>query len=286
MLKWVFYMIALAVWVGITVNCTGSGFAEKNDGRYIVPIFDKVNIEKDIVFTEVMNEVGKMEKLRLDVYTPVGDTATNRRAILWIHGGGFRSGNDKSQSYIVTLANEFAKRGYVCISIDYRIRENPFRDFKGMFTDCLSDTMTAMEWVRSNSKKLGVDKNRMAVGGGSAGGMIAVNLCTIDELPGEKWDKRGIVALIDLWGTPDNQLMWGKVDAADPPTIIIHGTADQSVSFSASERLTKILTDNGVYNELHPIQNAGHTPVGYMKDIVEWIAGFLDKVINMKSGGK
>ncbi len=67
-----------------------------NDGseRYLHPIFENVDIQKDIVFKQVVNHKGEAEKLSLDVYPPVGDTEKNSPAILWIHGGGFRYGND------------------------------------------------------------------------------------------------------------------------------------------------------------------------------------------------
>ena len=122
--------------------------------RYINPIFEKVEIEKDILFGEVINFDGKTEKLLLGVYTPDGDIQRGRPVILWIHGGGFRYGNDKSQSYIVKMATEFAKRGYVCVSINYRVRNNPKDDKLGTMANALEDAMSALNWLRNNKTKL------------------------------------------------------------------------------------------------------------------------------------
>ncbi len=130
-----------------------------NDGseRYLHPIFENVDIQKDIVFKQVVNHKGEAEKLSLDVYTPVGDTEKNRPAILWIHGGGFRYGNDKTQSYIVSMANRFARRGYVGVSIDYRVRENPREDIDGTLSHALEDAMSGLNWLRDNSEKYNID---------------------------------------------------------------------------------------------------------------------------------
>ena len=61
-----------------------------------------------------------MQTLKLDVYQPHGDTVTKRPAIVWVHGGGFKTGT-KTSGEIVDQANEFAKRGYLNVSIDYRL---------------------------------------------------------------------------------------------------------------------------------------------------------------------
>ena len=88
--------------------------------RYLYPLFEKIDIQQDIEFSKVINSEGRFEKLLLYVYSPAGDVQTDRPVILWIHGGGFRPGNDKTQSYIVKLATQFASKGYVCLSINYR----------------------------------------------------------------------------------------------------------------------------------------------------------------------
>ncbi len=65
------------------------------------------------------------------MYRPTGDTVTSRPAIVWVHGGSF-SGGTKDSPEIVAEANAFAKKGYVNVSIEYRLRSgcsaaNPLR---------------------------------------------------------------------------------------------------------------------------------------------------------------
>lgn len=242
----------------------------------------KIKIEKDIVFGKSVNIKGENETLLLDIYSPTEGVVKNRPAILWIHGGGFRIGNDKSQKYIVAMATRFAKRGYVCISINYRVRENPIDDKTGTMKDALEDAMKGLDWFRENSEMLGIDKEKIIVGGGSAGGMIAAHLCFKDDSKTEKWDKSGIIGFINLWGSPDES--WGDlpIDKNDPPTIIVHGTEDASVPFLNSEKIIKELNSNGVKNELVAIEGAGHTPASHMDDFEINVAEFLADIINGK----
>jgi acetyl esterase/lipase len=243
--------------------------------RYLNQVFENIDIQKDIEFGQVTNFEGKTEKLLLDAYTPQGDTQIGRPVILWFHGGGFRPGNDKSQSYIVRLATDFAKRGYVCISANYRVRTAPKEDSKGTMTDALADAMAGLNWIRSNQSKLKIDLKKIIVGGGSAGGMLAVNFCFKDQTVSEKWDKNGIIALLDLWGSPDPSMMFSTIDKNDPPTIIVHGTADKLVNYENSVQLAKLLDSNHVKYELVTLEGGEHTPVKFYSDFAEKIAVFI-----------
>ena len=246
--------------------------------RYLNQVFENIDIQKDIEFGQVTNFEGKTEKLLLDAYTPQGDNQTNRPVILWFHGGGFRPWNDKTQSYIVRLATDFAKRGYVCISANYRLRTAPKEDSKGTISDALADAMAGLNWIRSNQSKLKIDSKKIIVGGGSAGGMLAVNFCFKDQNTTEKWDKSGIIALLDLWGSPDPSMMFSTIDKNDPPTIIVHGTADKLVNYENSVRLVKQLDSIHVKNELVTLEGGEHTPVKFYDEFARKIAVFIYKL--------
>ena len=239
-----------------------------------------IKIENDIPFGETVNFKGEKETLLLDIYSPQNRVQKKQTVIFWMHGGGFRYGNDKSQKYIVEMAKRFARRGYVCVSVNYRVRENPRDDQTGTINDALQDAMTGLNWVRENSKKLGIDKNKIVMGGGSAGGILGNNFCYREGSKNEKWDKKGIVAFINLWGSPDES--WGsfEIDKNDPPTIIVHGTEDESVPYENSKIIVQKLKAAGVKNQLITIEGAGHTPAQYMDDFEVKIASFLSEIIN------
>lgn len=242
-------------------------------------IQQNIIVEKDVPFGETVNFKGEKEVLLLDIYSPPGELKAGRPAIFWMHGGGFRYGNDKEQRYIVDMSNRFANRGFVCISINYRVRENPRDDKRGTVSDALEDAMKGLNWVRENSKKLGIDTCKIVVGGGSAGGILGTNFCFREGGENEKWDKSGIIAFVNLWGSPDDT--WGtfKIDKKDPPTIIVHGTEDELVPYGNSKILVAKLNAAGVQNQLITIEGAGHTPVKHMDDFENNIAAFLAQFI-------
>jgi acetyl esterase/lipase len=258
-----------------------SDYVEVGKVRYLENVFDSITIQKDIVFGVSVNEKGIKENLKLDIYAPENDKIKNRPVIVWIHGGGFRYGNDKTQSYIVEMAKRFTRKGYVCLAIDYRLRENPKDDPKGTISDAVEDALKALNWLRKNRKSLRADVSKIIIGGGSAGGMLSCNLCFNDR-PNDKTDKNGIIGFVNLWGTPD--LIWGEldIDKNDPPTIIVHGTEDKLVSYSNSVALAEKLKANNVKHELVTIEGAGHTPVKQMDDFERKIAGFLYEIYSGK----
>lgn len=245
--------------------------------RYQSVVFEQVDVKADIEFRTATNAKGEAEALKLDVYQPAGDRERNRPAILWLHGGGFRPGSDKQQKYIVAMATEFAKRGYVCVSSDYRVRAEQGASAARLpvLRDAVEDGRAALAWVRAHATEFGIDPERIAVGGGSAGGMLAVSLVALESAAATPQPTPKIFAFVDLWGSPSDDFMLGKVDANFPPTVIVHGTADQSVPFAQSETLAARLKAAGVKHELLSLAGAPHTPTMHMEAIVRTTTAFV-----------
>ena len=90
--------------------------------------------------------------------------------ILWIHGGGYESGG----TYMIhfSTGKRLAKKyGGVVISPDYRkSKKNPY---PAGFNDCCR----ALEYMYHNAEKLGINKNKIIVGGESSGGGLAIAVC-------------------------------------------------------------------------------------------------------------
>ena len=239
-----------------------------------------ITVESNIIFAYSPKPDGALEALRLDLYLPEVDVQTLRPVILWLHGGGFRPGNDKRQSYIVRLATEFAGRGYVGVAADYRVRADPGPDWAAAVRDAVADARLALDWVRANAAAYRMDTRRIALAGGSAGGMIVHNLCHDSEAPVDA-GRDGICAAISLWGPPRPEArLFAGVNPRCPPTLFIHGTADALVPYYLSPELLAELNAAGVQGALLTFEGAPHTPVMHMDEIIAAIAKFLDDHID------
>jgi acetyl esterase/lipase len=98
------------------------------------------------------------------VTTPI-EGQRPRPAVLWIHGGGYIVGSPQMEAFGTgRLARDL---GVVTVSPDYRLApEHPF-------PAALDDSMETLRWMRANADELGIDADRIAVMGASAGGGLA-----------------------------------------------------------------------------------------------------------------
>jgi len=93
------------------------------DTRYRDLVFTDVDVQSDIVFGAGRRAGSTDQVLAMDVYTPAGDTLRTRPVIVLAFPGGFVRGSRTDDS-MVFLAEQFARRGYVAASIDYRLIED------------------------------------------------------------------------------------------------------------------------------------------------------------------
>jgi predicted esterase len=142
------------------------------------------------------------EPLRLWVADP-HDGRTGRPAILWFHGGGFAVGIDSMWSLANGTAKDYAQRGYVGISVEYRtdttlvgtgtatqrppslcqwVQDNVdpnsqvWRDRRAQCTRNIqaaqADALAAVRWVRAHAADYGIGPTKIAMGGFSAGAVL------------------------------------------------------------------------------------------------------------------
>jgi acetyl esterase len=107
-------------------------------------------------------------ELKLYVFKPTDWKADDKRpAIVFFHGGGWTGG---SPAAFMRQSEYLASRGMVAVSVQYRLvpKEPATAPFVSM-----QDAKTAMRWVRSHAAELGIDPERIAAGGGSAGGHLS-----------------------------------------------------------------------------------------------------------------
>jgi pectinesterase len=115
--------------------------------------------EKNITYCRIKNRT-----LKLDIFRPDEKERAKRRTIIFIHGGGWRSG-DRSMHH--PLMQRLAAMGYVCIAPEYRLSTEI------LFPAAVHDIKTVIRWARKNAAKYNVDRSRIIVAGHSAGGELA-----------------------------------------------------------------------------------------------------------------
>jgi acetyl esterase/lipase len=122
--------------------------------------------------------------LRLDLYLPSG-RGVERPLVVYIHGGGWQGGHTRHSGAFADwpgVLASLARKGYVVASIEYRLSG------EARFPAAVADVKTAVRWLRSRARELGVDRNRAVLWGGSAGAhlaALAAASCGVAELAPE-----------------------------------------------------------------------------------------------------
>lgn len=244
--------------------------------------------QKDKVFTQEMPNpvfrlsdldfLGADRKEKLDLYLPHGQPRKDRPAVVFIHGGGF-TGGDKAEYRSASVSADLAREGYVVVSCNYVLGP---KTKDGVWPRNIADCRAAVRWVRAHAQQLGVNPDRIAVAGGSAGGYLALMVGLTDDKTGPGGDPTAKVsakvsAVIDLYGVV-NFSKHGKgdvpgvgaaeqsaylpeqqCDRADPPVLILHGDADTTVDLQQSKDLAAALTKAKLDHEFIVVKGAPHT---------------------------
>ena len=216
--------------------------------------------------SETYRKVGETE-LKVWIFEPAAKATQPLPAIVFFFGGGWISG---SPTHFEPQSRHLASRGMIAIVADYRVKSR--QDAKP--ADCVSDAKACVRWVRANAARLGIDPNRIAVGGGSAGGHLAASVATLPGLDTAKDDKsvsclpNALVLFnpgtamapfpgLDLkgFGADLDKEKFGcepteispihHVKKGVPPTIIFHGKADTTVPYSTVEKFTEVMKAAG-----------------------------------------
>lgn len=230
--------------------------------RYRDQITTSVKVTKDVTYST--GQDGVPNPFRLDLYEPQGDTVAKRPALVWIHGGGFISGSKDSSP---GLAPDFARLGYVAVSIDYRLLRQGSQGCasQGASPECRAaalaaqhDAQAAVRWLRANAATYRIDPNRIAVSGGSAGGATALLVATNSEDEGDGGNpgqsSKVQSAIVINGAIPTNE----TINSGDPPTILFHGTDDEVVPYDWAVSDVQAMLNNGVVGNLVTFEGLGH----------------------------
>lgn len=248
--------------------CVWGRHTELDSNRLINPFSswrdDKVEVIKDIIYHEVDGF-----RLKLDIRRP-RDIAQGMAAspvLFQIHGGAWTHGYGSKKEQGVPLMTEMSKRGWVCVSVDYRLSP------KATFPDQIVDCKRALRWVKEHIGEYGGDPEFIVATGGSAGGhlsaLLAVSANVATLQPGfehEDTQVQGCVpyyGIYDLLDTQKLQLSMGleiilrkniikqtkqqnpdvyrlmsplaHINADAPPFMLVHGDKDSLTSLGEAQ---------------------------------------------------
>jgi acetyl esterase/lipase len=254
--------------------------------RYHDNVFSAVHKRLDIAYGTAIDELDhSVVTLELDLYTPKGDTLHRRPAIVWVHGGAFCCGN-KSSPELIDEATQFALKGYVNVSIDYRLAQ-PGCVPGGAGTcligirEAMQDAQTAVRFLRSRAEKWGIDPTRIAIGGSSAGAITALNVGYNAANPGPGDHQRFSSAVQAV------QSLSGCAITVSPapggaPALLFHGTADPLVPYSCAQGTVAKAKAAGDKAILRTWIGAGHVPyVEHRAQILDQTRNFFYKQLDL-----
>lgn len=253
-------------------------------------------------------------ELQLDIYAPKTKSAKPMPVIMWIHGGGWKSGSKNNPGRALPIL----ERDYILVSVGYRLSG------EAIFPAAIADCKAAVRWVRANAKAYNMDPNRIGVWGSSAGGHLVALLGTSGAVT--EWDaiheenasySSRPNAVCDWFGptdflrmndypsridhngadSPESRFIGAAIQtvpqksqlanpinyisAETPPFLIMHGDNDMAVCYNQSELLHTALKKAAIPSTLYKVVGGGHGFKDAKNDTTESLfkraADFFDK---------
>lgn len=236
-------------------------------------------LRQDVVYAQVDGV-----PLRYDHYRPLPDRGP-APAVVFVHGGSWSHGDP---SHAGPVALRFACLGIATVALSYRLVPGH------RFPAPVDDVRHGLRWVRAHAGELGIDPDRLALGGISSGAHLALAAHVAPAIPGLEADLPAelrdvgeeVRALVLQQGPYDlarrppatgrdaiAEFLWPRADdpewvrLASPihhaahvraPALLVHGTGDRVVSHHNSERLHAALVASGRESELLLLEGAPH----------------------------
>ena len=203
--------------------------------------FLNITAQKEIKLTCDVSYNDVSPSCVLDIAEPVdvGSDAL-RPAVVFIHGGAWSAGS-KDDMVFRNLMIDYAKQGYVTLSVEYRFHQET------EFPACIEDVKCAVRWLKAHAKEYKVDPERIGCTGHSAGGHLAMMLAVSSEntaLEGDgPWKEYSSSVACAVGCAPPTEIgnpnipwaqhpeWWpiGYIKAGQPPLLLLQGSEDPLV---------------------------------------------------------
>lgn len=267
-----------------------------SSGRYADAVFSQFTLTSNLTYGQNSNWANSNTVLKLDLYEPTNDTLAARPLIIWVHGGSFIGGS-KTDPDVKKLSENFAKKGYVCASIDYRLGFFPFDSTNAVkaVVRAVQDLKAAIRYFYKDAQttnQFKIDTNHIFIGGSSAGAITALHVAYLND-PCEFSDYMSASALSSLGGLEGNSgnpgystkvhavingcgalARYNWLEAGDVPLCSVHGTNDGTVTYNrglvnpgtplmyldGSRMIHERACAIGVSNQFYTFNNAPHVP--------------------------
>ncbi|MBM3787287.1 MAG: alpha/beta hydrolase [Acidobacteria bacterium] len=246
----------------------------------------------------------KVDGVELSIWILGRAAGPAKPAAVFFFGGGWANGTPSQFEHQARLLVE---KGMTVFLADYRVKSR----HNVMVPACVADAKAAIRWTRANAKRLNIDPNRIAAGGGSAGGHLAAATAV---LPGfEDGGHLRVSAKPNALLLFNPALVLAPLDGASPnldrntterfgadpvtvspihhvgktapPTIIFHGKADTTVPYSTVEAYQKKASAlgtkcvlEGYEGQAHGFFNYGRGDGSHYRKTTERMVEFLREI--------
>ncbi len=240
---------------------------------------DNVSIQANIPYDQYKETV-------LDIVQLKEPAQKKRPGVLVIHGGGWVNGT--KEGVFQNFCLPYVLKGFVCANVEYRLAA------VAPAPAAVTDVLKAAEWFSKNADKYNVDRKKIVVTGGSAGGHLSL-MVGMTPKSAKLGPRTKVAAVVNFYGITDvgDQLQgenmrkyavtWvpeqtGRMELAErvspityvrkdlPAILTIHGDADQTVPYEHGVKLTKALRDAGADAELISVPQGKH---GFPKETMD-----------------
>jgi acetyl esterase/lipase len=231
---------------------------------------DAPNAKRIVILDDIAYRSGDSKAWRLDLAMPENFGGDSHPALVIIHGGGWNAGSKRDRAYR-SLLTDYALKGYVTISVEYRfIKEAPF-------PACIEDVKCAVRWLRAHAKEYHVDPNRIGAYGHSAGAHLVMMLALCPPSAGLEgdggWNEYSSALNAAAGGSTPTTLParlgdsqkyspTTHISAGVVPILLMHGVQDTTVPVATADEFVDKLKKAGAKDVTYVrVENANHDVV-------------------------